>query len=165
MERMIEIRNVENKNEKTSITLEIMNALPEWFSPPEDILNKSVLHRDYPFIAAYDHSKAVGFAALKVHNQYTADVYNFGVLREYHRMGIGHQLMEACVRYCRENHYQFLTVKTLDESAVYEPYNGTRAFYRKEGFYPLEVFTTFWDEDNPCLFMVKVINGGKENDY
>lgn len=165
MERTIEIRNVENKNEKAGITLEIMNALPEWFSPPEDILNKSVLHRDCPFIAAYDDSKAVGFAALKIHNQYTADVYNFGVLREYHRMGIGHQLMEACVRYCRENHYQFLTVKTLDESAVYEPYNGTRAFYRKEGFYPLEVFTTFWDEDNPCLFMVKVISGGKENDY
>lgn len=51
-----------------------------------------------------------------------------------------------------------MTVKTLDESAVYEPYNGTRAFYKKEGFYPLEVFTTFWDEDNPCLFMVRVIS-------
>ena len=49
--------------------------------------------------------------------------------------------MNACVQYCKENHYQFLTVKTLDESAVYEPYNGTRAFYKKEGFYPLEVFT------------------------
>lgn len=52
---------------------------------------------------------------------------------------------------------KFLTVKTLDESAVYEPYNGTRTFYKKEGFYPLEVFTTFWDEENPCLFMVKVM--------
>lgn len=156
---MIKIQKVEDADEKTRITLEVMNALPEWFSPPEDIRKKAVVHRSYPFIAAYDGSKAVGFAALKIHNPYTADVYNLGVLREYHRMGTGHQLMEACVRYCRENQYRFLTVKTLDESAVYEPYDGTRAFYRKEGFYPLEVFTTFWDEENPCLFLIKVITG------
>lgn len=162
---MVTIKRVEDLDEKTRITLEIMNALPEWFSPPEDIVNKSVIHREYPFIAAYDRGKAVGFAVLKIHNRYTADVYNLGVLRDYHRTSIGHQLMVSCVQYCKENHYRFLIVKTLDESAVYEPYNGTRAFYKKEGFYPLEVFTCVWDEDNPCLFMVKVISEVKENDY
>ncbi len=154
---MITIRKVGDVEEKTRITLEIMNALPEWFSPPEDIVRKSVIHREYPFIVAFDEDKAVGFAALKVHNQYTVDVYNFGVLREYHRRGIGHQLMETCVQYGKENQYKFLTVKTLDESAVYQPYNGTRAFYKKEGFYPLEVFDCIWDADNPCLYMVKVL--------
>lgn len=72
--------------------------------------------------------------------------------------------MEACVEDCRAHGYEFLTVKTLDESAEYEPYNGTRAFYKKEGFYPLEVFTCVWDEDNPCLFMVKVIGEVKKGD-
>lgn len=81
---MIEIKKVENSDEKTRITLEVMNALPEWFSPPEDIINKAEIHREYPFVAAYDACQAVGFAALKIHNQYTADIYNFGVLREYH---------------------------------------------------------------------------------
>ena len=42
-------------------------------------------------------------------------------------------------------------------SADYPPYNGTRAFYRKEGFLPLEVFPTFWDEDNPCLFLARTV--------
>lgn len=157
------IKTIKNPDEKTRVTLEVMNALPEWFSPPEDIINKSIIHREYPFIAAYDGDRAVGFAALKIHNPYTADIYNFGVLREYHRMGIGHQIMKTCVGYCEENNYRFLTVKTLDESADYEPYNGTREFYKREGFYPLEVFTTFWDEDNPCLFMVKVISEVEEN--
>ena len=156
--KMIEIKFVEDQEEKTRVTLDIMNALPEWFSPPEDIVNKSVIHRKYPFIAAYDDDTAVGFAMLKIHNIYTADIYNLGVLKEYHRMGIGHQLIMACVQYCVKNDYKFLTVKTLDESAVYEPYNATRVFYKKEGFYPLEVFTTFWDEENPCLFMIKVIS-------
>lgn len=154
---MIEIKYVTDKEEKTRITLEIMNALPEWFSPPEDIVSKSRIHREYPFIAAYDEGKAVGFAVLKIHNSFTADIYNLGVLKEYHRKRIGHRLIETCEKYCVDHKYKFLTVKTLDESAVYEPYNATRAFYKKEGFYPLEVFTTFWDEDNPCLFLVKVI--------
>lgn len=162
---MIKIKKVENQDEKTRITLEIMNALPEWFSPPEDIVSKSVIHRDYPFFVAYFENKAVGFAALKIHNRYTADIYNFGILREYHRMGIGHNLLEYCVQWCKVNSFIFLTVKTLDESAVYEPYKGTRAFYKKEGFYPLEVFTTFWDEENPCLFMIKVLKEEQENDY
>jgi len=155
---MTEIRKIKNPDKKTEITLRIMNALPEWFSPPEDIAEKAVIHRDYPFFAAFCGDEAVGFSALKIHNEYTADVYTFGVLKEYHRKGIGHSLMQACVDYCRDNGFKFLTVKTLDESAVYEPYNATRAFYKKEGFYPLEVLTTFWDEDNPCLFMIKTID-------
>ena len=154
---MIRIEHVENKEEKTKVTLEIMKALPEWFSPPEDIERKSKVHREYPFIVAYDNEKAVGFVAIKTHNEYAAEIYNLGILREYHRSGIGHRLVEECVAYCKEHGYQFLTVKTLDESVEYEPYNGTRAFYRKEGFYPLEVFTCVWDEENPCLFMVKLI--------
>lgn len=154
---MITIKQVENADEKTRVTLAVMNALPEWFSPPEDIVNKSVIHREYPFFVAYDGDTAIGFVALKMHNEYTTDIYNLGILKEYHRRGIGHKLMEACTQFCKERGYRFLTVKTLDESAVYEPYNGTRAFYRKEGFYPLEVFTCIWDEENPCLFMIKVL--------
>lgn len=154
---MLTVKQVENEDEKTKVTLAVMNALPECFSPPEDIVNKSVIHREYPFFVAYDGDTAIGFVALKMHNEYTADIYNLGILKEYHRRGIGHKLMETCTQFCKERGYRFLTVKTLDESAVYEPYNGTRAFYRKEGFYPLEVFTCIWDEENPCLFMIKVL--------
>lgn len=154
---MIRIENVENKDEKTRVTLEIMNALPEWFSPPEDIERKSKIHREYAFFVVYDDERVIGFAAIKRHNHYTAEIYNIGILREYHGNGIGHRLMKSCVECCKKHGYRFLTVKTLDESAEYEPYNGTRAFYKKEGFYPLEVFTCVWDEENPCLFMVKVL--------
>ena len=79
---MITIKQVEKPDEKTRVTLEIMNALPEWFSPPEDIVNKSVIHREYPFFVAYDGDKAIGFVALKIHNEYTADIYNLGILKE-----------------------------------------------------------------------------------
>ncbi len=154
---MLEIKQIVNHDMKTQITLDIMNALPDWFSPPEDIIRKSEIHRAYPFFAAFDGEKAVGFVTLKIHNIYTADIFNIGILQEYHRQGIGHQLVQECISYCMKNSYKFLTVKTLDESANYEPYNSTRAFYLKEGFYPLEVFTSIWNEENPCLFLLKVI--------
>ncbi len=74
------IKKIEDKGKKELITLEIMNALPQWFSPPEDIIAKSRLHRDFPFWAASDGDKAVGFVSIKLHNEFTADVYVIGVL-------------------------------------------------------------------------------------
>lgn len=107
---MFEIAEITDKDLKTNITLEIMNSLPKWFSPPEDILKKSVAHRDMPFFAAFDETKVVGFVALKVHNKYTVDMYNLGVLEEYHRQGIGHALLMAVESYSKENGYKFITV-------------------------------------------------------
>jgi len=154
---MIKIQMVESPDEKATITLKIMHSLPTWFSPPEDIEKKAIIHRDYPFFAAYDNETPIGFVALKIHNIYTADIFNLGVLEQYHRQGVGRALIESVEQYCVENGHQFLTVKTLDSSAEYEPYERTRAFYVKTGFLPLEVFTTFWNEENPCLFMAKYL--------
>jgi ribosomal protein S18 acetylase RimI-like enzyme len=152
---VIYIKQVEQPDEKTTITLKVMHSLLAWFSPPEDIEKKSIIHRDYPFFAAYDENEPIGFVALKIHNKYTADIFNLGILEQYHRQGIGRKLLHAAEQYCMDNGYFYLTVKTLDASAEYEPYERTRAFYQKMGFIPLEVFTTFWNEENPCLFMVK----------
>jgi len=80
-----------------------------------------------------------------------------GVLSEYHRLGIGKDLIRCCENYCKENDIEFLTVKTLDESRVCDEYNKTRLFYLSQGFKPLEVFPLLWDKDNPCLFMAKYI--------
>lgn len=156
---MIDIKPVDSPEEKTAVTRTVMHSLPAWFSPEEDIEKKAVVHRDYPFFAAYDGEMPVGFAALKIHNQYTAEIYNLGVLEHYHRQGVGSRLLDAAERYCVDNGYVYLTVKTLDASADYEPYERTRAFYRKMGFIPLEVFTTVWSEGNPCLFLVKRLDG------
>ena len=99
----------------------------------------------------------VGFVAIKLHNEFTGEVYVMGVLQDYHRQGIGQALINCCSDFCIRHKMEFLTVKTLDESRPNNEYAQTRVFYRKMGFKPLEVFTTLWDEDNPCLFLVKNI--------
>ncbi|MDR2687378.1 MAG: GNAT family N-acetyltransferase, partial [Oscillospiraceae bacterium] len=67
-------------------------------------------------------------------NEYTGDVHSVGVLEEYHRHGIGAGLLAMAEDYLRERNYRYLTVKTLDASCDYEPYQRTREFYFKQGF-------------------------------
>ena len=84
---MITIKETQNKDEKSDVTLKIMHSLPKWFSPPEDIDRKAIIHRDYPFFIAYDDKIPIGFLTLKIHNKNTADIYTIGILDEYHRKG------------------------------------------------------------------------------
>ena len=106
---------------KEAYSRSIMHSLPLWFSPPEDIDRKAKIHRDYPFFAVLDGEKPVAFLAVKVHNRHTADIYNMGVLEEYHHQGLGHRLVGAVLDWCQKEGFTFLTVKTLDASAHYPP--------------------------------------------
>jgi len=153
----MKVVQVHDKDRKSTITLKVMEALPEWFSPPEDVRRKAQTHRGFAFFAAEEGGEVVGFAAIKRHNPYTAELYTIGVRKEYHRRGAGKRLLNACEEWCRGEGLVCLTVKTLDGSADYPPYDGTRAFYRRQGFIPLEVFPTFWDEENPCPFLAKML--------
>ena len=151
----MQIKEISDPQRRSMICNDILRALPDWFGVEQSIVDYVNQARDRPFYAAFDGSQPVGFLAIKVHNRYTAEVCVMGVLPRYHRQGIGKALMEAAERYCRGNGQEYLSVKTLDGSADYEPYARTRSFYYKMGFVPLEVFPLFWDEENPCLFLVK----------
>ena len=152
---MIEIREVCNLEEKSIICNETLRALPNWFGIEESIVDYVRQVQTMPFFASFDGNKPIGFAALKVHNPFTSEVCVMGVLREYHRQGVGRMLIDCCELYCRERKTEFLTVKTLDESRESKSYERTRLFYLSMGFKPLEVFPLLWDKDNPCLFLAK----------
>lgn len=154
---MIDIREIFVPDEKSKICGDILRALPDWFGIEASIIEYMENSRHMTFYAAFDGDKAIGFIAKKVHNIYTAEVYVMGIVEEYHRKGIGRELIKRCEQYCAENKIEFLTVKTLDSFAESESYNKTRQFYSGLGFKPLEVFPLLWDENNPCLFMAKVI--------
>ncbi|MCL2081123.1 MAG: GNAT family N-acetyltransferase [Oscillospiraceae bacterium] len=154
---MAEIRDIYNPCEKSVICNDILRALPSWFGNESAIADYTGQVRAMPFYAAFDGGRAVGFAALKAHGAFTSEVCVMGILKEYHRQGIGKTLIDRCEKYCRENKMEFLTVKTLDESRESKSYEKTRLFYLSVGFKPLEVFPLHWDENNPCLFMAKHI--------
>ena len=58
-------------------------------------------------------------------------------------------------KYCVKNKCKYIIVKTLSEIVQYEPYLKTKEFYKKMGFYELLTLTEVWDEENPCLIMIK----------
>jgi len=153
----VEIKKIENCDEKSLICNDILRSLPDWFANEASIVDYVNEVRDMPFFVAFSRGKAVGFIAVKDHNEYTAEVYVMGILPEYHRLGIGRHLIESCEIYCFTSGKVFLTVKTLDSSAHYEPYERTRNFYLNMGFLPLEIFPLHWDKDNPCLLLAKHI--------
>jgi len=152
------IKSILNTDEKSIICNTVLRALPDWFGIESSIIDYVDQVQSMPFFAAFDDEKAIGFVALKIHNKYTAEICVMGVLQEYHRQGIGKLLVEKCETNCVNNNMEYLTVKTLDESRECNSYKKTRLFYFSMGFKPLEVFPLLWDEDNPCLFMVKHIN-------
>jgi len=149
------INEVSAPAQRSHICETVLRALPQWFGIESSILEYIEAVRTMSFWAAFEAGIPIGFIALKVHNTYTSEISVMGVLPEYHRQGIGTKLLHCCERSCTNIGTEFLTVKTLDGSAIDENYAQTRQFYVASGFRPLEVFPLLWDERNPCLFMAK----------
>ena len=154
---VLELKEVIEKDKKSEICNTILRALPNWFGIEVSIVDYVNQVRDMPFLSAFVSGEPVGFIAIKEHNHYTAEVCVMGILRDYHRQGIGRKLIRNSEEYCIANGKEFLTVKTLDESRASKSYEKTRLFYLAMGFRPLEVFPLHWDKDNPCLFLAKCI--------
>jgi len=49
----------------------------------------------------------------------------------------------------------YVMVNTISDTAPDANYAKTRAFYKKIGFKELVTLTEMWDENNPCLIMIK----------
>jgi N-acetylglutamate synthase-like GNAT family acetyltransferase len=135
----------------------ILRALPDWFGLEASIQGYAAIIPTLPTFLAKVDDKIIGFLSLKLHNPYSAEVYVMGVLQAFHHGGIGRALMENAERYAKSQQIEYLQVKTLGPSDDDANYVKTRAFYGAMGFRPLEEFTQIWDEDNPCLVMVKRI--------
>lgn len=152
------IKEITDNFIKSEITEKILRQMPEWFGNEESLLNYTETVKGKPYYCAYKDDSAVGFICLKFNNKYTADIYVTAILKEYHRKGIGRKLFETAERYLTDKGYKFFMVMTLGESSDYEFYQSTRMFYSSMGFYPLDEFKEIWDEDNPCLIMVKSLS-------
>ena len=90
---------------------------------------KSILHREMPFFAAFNKSNyAIGFVALKIHNEYSVEMFNLGVLEEYHRQGVGSALLTAVENYCKEYDIQIEKFGGIDIQLLGIGVNGHIGF-------------------------------------
>ena len=140
---------------KASVCALILRSLPDWFGIEEDLVMYEAEIEHLPTFLACEAENVVGFLSIKQHSVYSAEILVVGVKTEAHRRGIGRALVDKAQEWLRTQHIEYLQVKTLGPSNSDESYAKTRNFYLAMGFRPLEEFKQIWDEQNPCLILIK----------
>lgn len=149
------IKEIFEPAEKRRIAAHILASLPDWFGLPDSTREYIDKSADLPFWAALNGDATLGFAALKLTSPHCGEIYVMGVLPEYHRSGIGHELYSAAEQRAKELGRSFMQVKTV-QMGRYPEYDRTNRFYLAMGFKELECLP-LWDEWNPCQIYVKYI--------
>ena len=150
------IIQIVDDSEKRNITRYILEELPEWFGIPES--REEYIQDSFGkiFFCAYKDEKPIGLIYLKQTGNDTVELACMGVLKEYHRNGIGKELFECVKKVIREQGYSFIQVKTV-QMGKYQEYDKTNRFYMALGFKEFEVFPNHWDERNPCQIYVMAL--------
>lgn len=155
------VKQIDDAGTKREIARAVLEALPEWFELPEgreDYIEKSA---GQLFFAAFREEAPVGFLCLMETGKDTAELAVMGVLKQYHRQGIGRALFETARVCALQKGYSFLQVKTV-QMGHYEDYDRTNRFYQSLGFKEFEVLPTLWDEANPCQIYVRKTEGERQ---
>jgi ribosomal protein S18 acetylase RimI-like enzyme len=142
---------------KPALCRSILESLPDWFAIPESIDRYTGEVAGLPMFGVRRDGAIAGFATIEMHNPHVAEIHLIAVRQSFHRQGIGRALIDACVDHCRTAGLEILLVKTRAASNDDPFYAATREFYAAMGFRPLLESATFWDAENPCLLMGKVI--------
>jgi len=135
----------------------ILRSLPDWFGIEESTMQYIKDADKMPTMIVKNEIKEIGFLTIKKHFKESADIHCMGILPQYHRKGIGKQLIEKVEIHLKNEGVKMLQVKTISKESDCKFYAKTRHFYKSVGFIPLEVFPKLWDEANPCLQLVKQI--------
>ena len=147
------IEQITEANSKRIIARKVLEALRDWFEVDESREKYISECADQVFLAAKEDGDYVGFICLKETGKETAELAVMGVLKKYHRNGLGRKLFEAARDIAIEEGYSFLQVKTV-QMGVYEDYDITNRFYLSCGFKEFEVIRELWGEENPCQIYV-----------
>ena len=143
------IVRVTDKEQKATITRNILESLKEWFEVDESREGYIRESADLTLLAAEEDGKYVGFLCLRETGKDTVEIAVTGILKEYQRAGLGRQLVEKAKELARAQGYSFMQVKTV-KYGVYEDYDKSNLFYIGYGFKQFEVFPEYWDVANPC---------------
>ena len=133
----------------------ILRFLPDWFGLEDAILKYEQEIEHLPTFISKADGSVLGFLSLKQHTPYSVEILVMGVHPQAQRGGIGRALVEAAEAYARSLGIEYMQVKTVGPSCPDENYAKTRAFYEANEFRPMEEFKQIWDENNPCLILIK----------
>lgn len=144
---------ITDPKKKQEISRAILEALTDWFEVEESRERYIRESAEKIFLAAKEDDGYAGFLCLKETGKETVELAVMGVLKEYHRKGLGRALFEQAKKIAAEAGYSFMQVKTV-QMGMYEDYDITNRFYLSCGFKEFEVIPELWGEENPCQIYV-----------
>ena len=151
------IERINDRELKQKIARKVLEALHDWFEVDESREKYISDCADWIFLAAKEDGGYAGFLCLKETGRETVELAVMGVLKEYHRKGLGRALFEEAKKIATEEGYLFMQVKTV-KMGVYEDYDRTNRFYLSCGFKELEVINEIWGDENPCQIYIMALD-------
>ena len=112
------IRQIDSDIEKASIARTLLESLPDWFGIPEATEEYIADSKGRPFFCAYADDVPVGFLYLKETGRHTVELAVMGVLKEFHRQGMGRKLFAEAKNEAKRLGYSFIQVKTVQISSI-----------------------------------------------
>lgn len=146
----MEIRKLELSDDVQ--ILRLVERLPQWFDQrAREIAIPIDLKHQEGFVALINND-VVGFTTY-----YVAEgrliIGWMGVAPEYHRQGIGNQLLEALNKVGKSFGIEEIATYTLGEGVDYPPYAHTREFYFRCGF---EIYQRSKTDNEACPEEIRI---------
>jgi len=112
-----------------------------------------------PTFLLRDGERVLGFLSLLAHFPRAWEIHCVVIHADAHRQGWGKTLLVHAERWLVAQGVGLLQVKTIAATSANPHYARTRVFYERMGFVPFEVFPELWAPSNPCLQMLKILDG------
>jgi ribosomal protein S18 acetylase RimI-like enzyme len=148
------IKRTDHKEEALSLAKD----LPDFFSKTGLISLEKDLEEQILY-GAFTGTRMVGFIILRKADIASLEISWLAVKSNSQRQGIGSKLVKDSLNLFSTKGYKICYVKTLAETIENIGYAKTRAFYKKLGFYTLEIISPYpgWTVDNPCQILAAAL--------
>ena len=138
---------------------QVLRSLPMWFGIEEALLMYADDTLRLPSFAAVEGERILGFVSLKEHFPQAWEIHCIAVHAASRNAGIGRALVAHVEHWLVARKVSLLQVKTVAATSPSKAYAETRGFYDRLGIQALEVFPLLWAPQNPCLQLVKQLQG------
>jgi ribosomal protein S18 acetylase RimI-like enzyme len=141
----------------------VLARLPDHFTTNTHVEAMDAV-RTGPAWVAIDGREIVGFVAVGRRYTQSAEITFAAVDLGYQGKGVGSTLVKRALEFLARENVYVVEVKTLDESAGYEPYVATRGFWEKHGFVQIDCIVPLpgWDPGSPCAIYVASLHDRTE---
>ena len=136
----------------------IVRGLPDYFTDdvPGHVERDSAEH---PGWVLGDSGEVVAFAITAEKSPGAAEILWMAVHPARRGRGAGTMLLDHVLDHLAATGVSVVEVKTLDRSAVYPPYEATRAFWERSGFIQIDTIDPLpgWPPGNPAAIYVAAL--------